>query len=74
MVRLKAEALVARLRDLGVASPQQIEQAKHELASTQERFSAILARQGILRDAVLRGANLYFRFIHQDRARECRVR
>ncbi len=51
MIALQAEALMARLRDLGVATPQQLEQAKQELASTQERFSAILARQGILRDA-----------------------
>src|SRR3989338_3822818 len=51
MVTLRAEVLAARLRDLGIATPQQIEQAKQELASTQERFSAILVRRGILRDA-----------------------
>ncbi|MBI4004348.1 MAG: Flp pilus assembly complex ATPase component TadA [Candidatus Omnitrophica bacterium] len=50
MVVLRAEALAARLRDLGIATPQQLEQAKQELASTQERFSAILVRLGILRD------------------------
>ncbi len=51
MTPLHPETLVARLRDLGIASPQQIEQAKQELANTQERFSAILVRQGLLRDA-----------------------
>ncbi|MBI2495687.1 MAG: Flp pilus assembly complex ATPase component TadA [Candidatus Omnitrophica bacterium] len=51
MVPLRPETLVARLRDLGIATPQQIEQAKQELANTQERFSAILMRQGLLRDA-----------------------
>ena len=51
MVTLRADALAARLRDLGIATPQQLEQAKQELASTQERFSAILVRLGILRDA-----------------------
>ena len=50
MTPLRAETLIARLRDLGVASPRQIEQAKQELANTQERFSAILVRQGVLRD------------------------
>jgi type II secretory ATPase GspE/PulE/Tfp pilus assembly ATPase PilB-like protein len=50
MVPLRVETLVSRLRDLGIASPQQIEQAKQELASTQERFSVILVRQGLLRD------------------------
>ncbi len=43
--------LITRLRDLGIATPQQIEQAKQELANTQERFSVILVRLGILRDA-----------------------
>ncbi|MBI2495581.1 MAG: hypothetical protein HYW10_03305, partial [Candidatus Omnitrophica bacterium] len=51
MTPLRAETLVARLRDLGIATPQQVEQAKQELANTQERFSAILMRQGLLRDA-----------------------
>jgi type II secretory ATPase GspE/PulE/Tfp pilus assembly ATPase PilB-like protein len=50
MVPLRAEALLARLQDLGIASPRQIEQAKQELLATQERFSAILVRQGLLRD------------------------
>ncbi len=50
MVPLRVETLVSRLRDLGIASPQQIEQAKQELANTQERFSVILVRQGLLRD------------------------
>ena len=51
MIPLRAETLVARLGGLGIASPQQIEQAKQELAASQERFSAILVRQGLLRDA-----------------------
>ena len=50
MVTLHADTLIARLRDLGIATPQQIELAKQELASTQERFSTILARHGVLRD------------------------
>jgi len=50
MVTLRAEALAARLRDLGIATPQQLEQAKQQLADTQERFSAILVRLGVLRD------------------------
>ena len=51
MITLRAETLAARLRDLGIATPQQLEQAKQELAATQERFSAILVRLGVLRDA-----------------------
>ena len=51
MVPLHPEILTTRLRDLGIDSPQQIEQAKQELANTQERFSVILVRQGLLRDA-----------------------
>jgi len=50
VVPLRADALLARLRDLGIASTQQIEQAKQDLASSQERFSAILTRLGVLRD------------------------
>jgi type II secretory ATPase GspE/PulE/Tfp pilus assembly ATPase PilB-like protein len=50
-VPLRADALAARLRDLGIVTAQQLERAKQELASSQERFSAILARQGVLRDA-----------------------
>ena len=50
MIPLRAEMLLVRLRDLGIATPQQVEQAKQELASTQERFSAILAHRGLLRD------------------------
>ena len=48
---LRAEVVAARLRDLGIATPQQLDQAKQELANTQERFSIILARAGLLRDA-----------------------
>ena len=41
---------MAQLQELAVATPEQIEQAKQELASTQERFSAILVRLGVIRD------------------------
>ncbi len=51
MVLLRADTLLARIRDLGIASPRQIEEAKQELSNTQERFSAILVRQGLIRDA-----------------------
>ena len=51
MIPLRVETILTRLRDLGIVTPQQIEQAKQELARTQERFSVILARQGLLRDA-----------------------
>ncbi|MDP3722099.1 MAG: ATPase, T2SS/T4P/T4SS family [Candidatus Omnitrophota bacterium] len=51
MVRLRAETLTTRLRELGVATPQQLDQAKQELLQRQERFSAILVRHGVLRDA-----------------------
>ncbi len=47
----RLEALVLRLKALGIASPQQLEQAKHEQANTQERFSVILTKLGIIRDA-----------------------
>ena len=49
-VLLRAEILAARLQDLGIATSQQLAQAQQELAKTQERFSAILTRQGITRD------------------------
>jgi len=48
---LRADMLAARLKEMGIASPQQLAHARQELVSTQERFSAILTRQGILRDA-----------------------
>ena len=44
------DALLLRLKELGVASPQQIEQAKQEQARTQERFGAVLMKLGIFRD------------------------
>ena len=50
LIPLRAEALLARVRDMGIATPRQIEQAKQELSTSQERFSAILVRQGLLRD------------------------
>ncbi|MBI3321565.1 MAG: type II/IV secretion system protein [Candidatus Omnitrophica bacterium] len=51
LIPLRAEALSHRLRELGIVSAQQLELAKQELINTQERFSAILARQGLIRDA-----------------------
>ena len=48
---LRVETLVSRLKDLGILTPRQIDQARQELVNTQERFSAILVRQGLLRDA-----------------------
>jgi type II secretory ATPase GspE/PulE/Tfp pilus assembly ATPase PilB-like protein len=50
MVTLRSDVLAARLRDLGIATPKQIEQARQELNTSQERFSAILVRHGVLRD------------------------
>ncbi len=50
MILLRPEVVAARLRDLGIANPQQIELAKQELPHSQERFSQILVRQGVLRD------------------------
>ena len=50
MVPLRAEAILTRLRDLGIATPQQIDEARQELAETQDRFSLILTRRGWLRD------------------------
>ena len=47
---LRAEVLQMRLRDLGIVTPQQLEKAKQELSTTQERMGVLLARQGILRD------------------------
>ncbi|MBI3324185.1 MAG: Flp pilus assembly complex ATPase component TadA [Candidatus Omnitrophica bacterium] len=42
--------LLARLRDLGVATPEQIEMAKQEQAKSEERFGIVLNRLGIIRD------------------------
>jgi type II secretion system protein E len=42
--------MMLHLQELGVATPDQVEHAKEELAATEERFSAILMRLGILRD------------------------
>ncbi|MBI3330476.1 MAG: type II/IV secretion system protein [Candidatus Omnitrophica bacterium] len=50
MIPLHAETIAARVRELGIATAGQLEQAKQELSATQERFSVILARQGLLRD------------------------
>ena len=50
LVTLRAETLAARLRDLGIASARQLEDATQQLLATQERFSAILVSQGVLRD------------------------
>ncbi len=50
VIFLNAQMLAVRLAELGVASTQQLEEAKQELGKTQERFSAVLARRGVLRD------------------------
>ncbi len=50
IVTLRADTLVNRLGQLGIATPRQLEQAKQELPTSQDRFSAILVRQGLLRD------------------------
>ncbi len=47
---LQAELVAARLRDLGVLSPPQFEAMAQEVINTQERFSALLVRQRVLRD------------------------
>jgi len=47
----RLEELLVRLKELGIATPQQIEQAKQEQAKTQERFGSVLAKLGIIRDA-----------------------
>ena len=47
---LKAETIAARLCQLGIITAQQLEQARQDLASTQDRFGAILTKQGVLRD------------------------
>jgi len=44
------EAVLLRLKELGVATSQQIEEAKQEQAKTQERFGAVLTRLGIVRE------------------------
>ncbi|MBI4597510.1 MAG: type II/IV secretion system protein [Candidatus Omnitrophica bacterium] len=51
LMTLRPDAVGARLKDLGIVTPQQLEQAKRELGTTQERFSEILVRLGLLRDA-----------------------
>ncbi|MBI3088534.1 MAG: type II/IV secretion system protein [Candidatus Omnitrophica bacterium] len=45
------DTLLARLKELGIATPQQIEQAKQEQAKTQERFGSVLVKLGMIRDA-----------------------
>ena len=50
IVTLRADTLVNRLGQLGIATPRQLEQAKQELTASQDHFSAILVRQGLLRD------------------------
>ena len=50
MITLRAELLGTRLAQLGIATPRQLDLAKQELSASQDRFSAILARQGLLRD------------------------
>ena len=50
MLTLRSDLIGTRLRELGIATPQQLDQACQEMASTQERFSVILTRLGALRD------------------------
>ena len=50
MITLRAELLGTRLAQLGIATARQLELAKQELSASQDRFSAILVRQGLLRD------------------------
>lgn len=47
---LSPEQLTSRLQELGVVNAEQMKQAKEELGKSQERFSVILAQQGVLRD------------------------
>ncbi len=47
---LRPEAVAQRLQELGIATAEQLEAAKRELLTSNERFGAILARQGVLRD------------------------
>jgi type II secretory ATPase GspE/PulE/Tfp pilus assembly ATPase PilB-like protein len=49
-VILRTDLLISRLGQLGIATLRQLEQAKLELPASQDRFSAILVRQGLLRD------------------------
>jgi len=51
MVTLRPDVVAARLHDLGIASPEELSDAKADLASSEERFSAILTRRGVIRDA-----------------------
>ena len=51
MIPLRADALMPRLRDLGLATPEQLREAQGQLEQTQERFSAILVQRKLLRDA-----------------------
>jgi len=45
------ERLILRLKELGITSPEQLEQARQEQAKAQERFGVVLTRLGIVRDA-----------------------
>ena len=47
----RAEGLLQRLKELGIATPQQIDQARQDQVRTQERFGAILVRLGVIRQA-----------------------
>ena len=50
MLTLRSDHIGTRLRELGITTLQQLDQACQELATTQERFSVILTRLGALRD------------------------
>lgn len=47
----RSQMILRRLTELGVASPQQIEEAREEQGRSKERFAAVLVKQGIIRDA-----------------------
>ncbi len=46
----RRDSVLARVKAMGVASAQQVEQAQQEQANTQERMGAVLVRLGLLRD------------------------
>lgn len=47
----RVDGFIKRLKDLGIATPAQIEQARQEQAKTQERFGDVLTRLGMIRSA-----------------------
>jgi len=47
----RVDWLKAQLKELGIAAPEQVDQAQREQEASKERFGAVLARLGVLRDA-----------------------